>query len=170
CGRRVCQPGDFRIENTELVDKEIVDDAEDIVVHPRPHLSRDDRRDGPRNQHRRPHHPTASEVRMYRESDDHTEERLEADREDREDGGLPERAPEQIVIEEILVVQEPQPAWFLQTAEPRVGETEAERPVQGIKGDNCDDEEARKYQRPGEPLATACGLPVRSTPPPFRLT
>ena len=48
----------------------VVDRAEDVVVHPLPHLGRDHGRDGPGHEHDRPHHAPALEVRVDDERDD----------------------------------------------------------------------------------------------------
>ena len=78
----------------QFVDQQIVHDAVDVVVHPLPHLRRDDGQDCPRHEHRRAHRAAALEVRVDDQGDDHAQQELERDRQDREQHGDLDRVQE----------------------------------------------------------------------------
>ncbi len=52
---RIGDEGDVAVQDAELVDEQVVEDAVDVVVHPLPHLGRDDGRYGPGDEHGRAH-------------------------------------------------------------------------------------------------------------------
>ena len=55
-----------------------VDDPEQVVEHPGPHLGRDHGRDGPGDQHRGAQQAAAAEVRVERQRDAEAEDGLDA--------------------------------------------------------------------------------------------
>ena len=92
-------------------DEGVVDDAEDVVVHPLPHLRRDHGRYRPRHEHDRAHHAAPLEARVDDERDDHPEHELDGDRDHGELHRHDDRVPEDGVVDEVAVVVAGRPTW-----------------------------------------------------------
>ena len=90
----------------QAVDEEIVHHAEDVVVHPLPHRGGDDGGDGPGHEHRRANAAPATEIGMDHQGDRESEDRLDGDRDDRKDDGIPDRGAERVFLQQVDVIGE----------------------------------------------------------------
>ena len=88
----------------QLVHQEVVDHAIGVVVHPLPHLRGNNGDDRPGNEHRGAHRTTAFEIRIHYQGDDHAQNELEHDGDDRELYGDPDGPQKVRIGKEIGVV------------------------------------------------------------------
>src|ERR671936_1509381 len=146
-------------------DAGVVDDAVDVVEHPLPHLSGDDGRNRPGNEHHRPHRSTPAEVRVDDEGNDHAEHELEADRDEGELDRRPDRGSEDAVVPELSVVVKADPLRRLDPGqELLVREAVVDRLAQWIDRHKADDRERRQEHQPAETgLAPLQASPAAST-------
>jgi len=84
--------------------EEVVEDAVDVVVHEPPHLGRNYRGDGPRNEHCRPHCAPTREVRADNQGDAHAQQQLENHCDQREGDGDQDRVMERVVSQQVGIV------------------------------------------------------------------
>jgi len=142
-------------------DAGVVDDAVDVVVHPLPHLRRDDRRDRPGHEHHCAHRAAALKTRVDDEGDDHPEHELERDRDQSELDRLPDGGTKNRVVPERAVVLEPDPLRRLDPLqELLVREAVVDRLAERIDRDERDDRERRNQQHPAD-----AGLPALELAP-----
>ncbi len=85
----------------------VVDDPDLVLEHQPPHHRGDDRREGPRHQHRRPDEAAAREGPVYRERYGEPDHELEEHADHREDQGVRKALEEVRVLEHLDVVLEP---------------------------------------------------------------
>ena len=137
----------------QAVHQHVVDHAEDVVVHPGPHLRRHRRRDGPGDEHGRAQQPAAPEVGVDGQRDNEPEDRLEEDRGDREDNGVADRVQECRILQQIGVITDADELDRTDGAQTLVGEAEQEGSHQRVERDDRYDKQAWQNQEPPQPLA-----------------
>ena len=145
-------------------DPGVVDDAEDVVVHPLPHLGGDDGGDRPRDEHDGAHHAAALEVGVHDERDDQAEDELEADGDEGELHGRHDRVAEDRVVDQDPVVLEPDPLGRLDREELLVGEALEDRQPERVQRDQRDDHERGREHDPGEAGLLALEPPGPAAP------
>jgi hypothetical protein len=142
------RPGDLLADDAE-VEEQVVDDAELVVQHPRPHLGRDDRRDGPRDQDGGADDAAPLELGVEHQRHDHPDDGLERHRNDGEAQRIADRVPPRRIDQEprkyrapalqrgpAQVILEADEVAAIKVVQRRVGQRKIDRSEQRPAGDD----------------------------------